>query len=241
MYQIIGTQKIHPFAAINMTTGEQVTTLTTPVCSYRINGGSVVTPYAFTISAYNATMKTFSITVPIALAANAYDSIEISIVASEGEAHLIIDVVPNPATYATAASISTLNNISQAQVLTQVQSALNSYDAPTKAEMDSGLALLATADNLSTANTNISVIKAKTDNLPSSIPTAAQIVAAFDTDVIDGTYTRIQVERIVAAALAGADDRSAATRYLKSLDGTKNRIAYTDSATGRVIVSRDGS
>jgi hypothetical protein len=142
---------------------------------------------------------------------------------------------------ATAASISALNNISQAQVLTQVQSALNSYDAPTKTEMDSGLALLATAANLSTANTNISAIKAKTDNLPSSVPSAAQIVAAFDADVIEGTLTRIQKERIEFAALAGTDDRSGATKYLKSLDGTKTRIAYTDSSIRRTIVSLDGS
>jgi hypothetical protein len=210
MFQIVGTQKIHPFAAVNMSTNAQATTLTNPVCSYRINGGSVVTPYAFTISAYNSTMKTFSITVPAALATVAYNSIEISIVASEGEAHLLIDVVPDPTLVATAASITT-------------------------------------------AQTGISAIQAKTDNLPGSVwtasnrtlstspPTAAQIVAAFDADVIEGSVTRIQLDKINAAVLLGAFTITGNTITFKGLDGTTSRLVVTTSASGRSINSRDGS
>jgi hypothetical protein len=41
---------------------------------------------------------------------------------------------------ATAAGLSGLNNLSEAQVLAQVASALNTYDAPTKEEMDAAFA-----------------------------------------------------------------------------------------------------
>ena len=43
---------------------------------------------------------------------------------------------------ATSAEIAALNNLSEAQVLAQVASALGTYDAPTKAELDSAVATL---------------------------------------------------------------------------------------------------
>ena len=95
MYQIQGTTKLHPFAAYS-NLGVPAIALTTPVCKYRINGGSVVT-FTPTISAYNASMKTFLITIPSTLAINAYDSIEVYISAAEGEAHLLIDVATDMA------------------------------------------------------------------------------------------------------------------------------------------------
>jgi hypothetical protein len=48
--------------------------------------------------------------------------------------------------------------------------ALGIYDSPTKAEMDAAHALLATAANLTTVDTVVDAIKAKTDNLPSGVP-----------------------------------------------------------------------
>jgi len=94
MYQIQGTTKLHPFAAYsNM--GVEATVLTTPVCKYRINGGTVTT-FTPTIT-YTASMKTFLITIPATLAVNAYDSIEVYISAAEGEAHLLIDVATDMA------------------------------------------------------------------------------------------------------------------------------------------------
>lgn len=91
MYQIQGISKLHPFAVYsNM--GVAATTLTTPVVKYRINGGTVTTLDDPTISAYSADMKTFLITIPAELAVNAYDSLEIYISATEGDAHLLIDV-----------------------------------------------------------------------------------------------------------------------------------------------------
>ena len=43
---------------------------------------------------------------------------------------------------ATASGLSGLNNLSEAQVLAQVASALGTYDAPTKAELDSAVSTL---------------------------------------------------------------------------------------------------
>ena len=58
--------------------------------------------------------------------------------------------------------IAALNNISTEQVLLQVSSALNTYDPPTKAELDSAVSGLATA-------TVLADVKTKTDALPSGI------------------------------------------------------------------------
>lgn len=162
MYQIVNTLKSHNFIAINTSTGAEATVLTEPVCSYRIDNGEVVTPYTFVISALDATMKSFSIAVPATLAATVGSSIEIFITAAEGDARLFIDVIPDfsllatasvlggivttlatPANFmadvsalATSAEITGLNDLSQADVVT----ALGTYTAPTKAELDSSTA-----------------------------------------------------------------------------------------------------
>jgi len=56
---------------------------------------------------------------------------------------------------ATLSSISALNNISTADVLTQASAALTAYDAPTKAELDSAVSGLATRDELIVINDGI--------------------------------------------------------------------------------------
>lgn len=246
MDQIVNSTKSHPFAAINMSTGAEATALTGPVCSYRIDGGEVVSPYSFVISALDSTMKTFTVTVPAALAATVGSSIEIYITAPEGEAHLIIDVVPDysllatasalatvdtvvdgiattlstPDTFkadvsalATSAEITALNNISAADVLTQVNTGLAAYDAPTKAEMDTAI---------------------------DALPTAAEIVTAIDSDVIEGTFTRLQVMRILAAVLAGTRANANDVDTFTGLDGATARVVASVSSTGRTITTLDG-
>lgn len=96
MTQIIGTAKIHPFVVFDVN-GDEVTTLTEPICNYRVNGGTV-TPFTPTISAYNTTMKSFSVTIPDTLADAVGDSVEICIACTEGTAHLLIDIIMSPAT-----------------------------------------------------------------------------------------------------------------------------------------------
>jgi hypothetical protein len=62
----------------------------------------------------------------------------------------------------------------------------------------------------------------------------------FDT-IIEDTFTFKQIIMLVAANAAGNDDRSGATKHLKSLDGTKNRISYTTTSTSRTVTGRDVS
>jgi hypothetical protein len=105
---------------------------------------------------------------------------------------------------ATLAAIAGLNNLSAAGVRTelatelgridaavstratpaQVATELGTYDAPTKAELDAAVALLATAANLAAAKVVVDAIKVKTDLIPSDpaetsdIPSAATVAAA---------------------------------------------------------------
>jgi hypothetical protein len=58
---------------------------------------------------------------------------------------------------------------------------------------------------------------------------------------IEGSFTLKQILRLLAAQAAGNDVRSGSTKYLKSLDGTKNRISYTTTTTSRTVNGRDVS
>ena len=88
---------------------------------------------------------------------------------------------------ATASSISALHNISTTDVLNQVASALETFDPPTKAEMDSALSLIATASSISALH-NIST----TDVLN-------QVASALSTY---GTSTATEVSEVGSTATA---------------------------------------
>lgn len=135
----------------------------------------------------------------------------VDVVLSTRASQTSVDDLPTNAELATAlaaaddavlAAIAALNNLSAAQVLTQATSALNTYDAPTKAEMDAGLALLATAANLAVAAGNVVGIKAKTDNLPADPSSASTIAASFVT--VNATLATIVgfLDTEIAAILA---------------------------------------
>jgi len=94
MFQIQNTTKLHPFAAYS-NIGAAATTLTTPSVKYRINGGAVVELEDPVIDEYDEDMGTFLITIPATLAVTAYDSVEVYIHATEGDAHLLIDIAPD--------------------------------------------------------------------------------------------------------------------------------------------------
>ncbi len=114
---------------------------------------------------------------------------------------------------ATTTSILALNNISEDQILSQVSSALNTYNAPTKAEFNAAIDL---------------------------IPTSSEILSTFNNEIIDGTYTRIQVERIIAAVLTGIRTKSDGRNIYTGLDGATARLVSESSPNTRVIVSRNG-
>jgi hypothetical protein len=71
---------------------------------------------------------------------------------------------------ATLAAIAALNNLSSAQAQTAATAALNAYDPPTKAELDSAVSPLATAAAL-----------AAVDTLVKDVPTNAELAAALAT------------------------------------------------------------
>lgn len=81
------------------------------------------------------------------------------------------------AALATSASIAALNNLSSAQVAT----ALNNYDAPTKAELDTAVATLASSATLA-------AVKLKTDSLTFTIPGQVDANAeSMNATTINGT------------------------------------------------------
>jgi hypothetical protein len=82
----------------------------------------------------------------------------------------------------TKQTLDALQDLSQAQAQTAATAALNAYDPPTKAELDSAVAPLAKE-----SGGNLAAVKAKTDNLPASPANEAN------------------VETHVAAALAAYD------------------------------------
>lgn len=223
MDQIVGTSKHHAFAAINMSTGAEATMLTNPVCKYRILGAAVgaITTFAFTISGYSE-METFEILVPNTLATTIGESIEIFISAPEGKAHLIIDVVPDPSIFATASGLS------------------------------SAVSPLATSASLATAQTNITAIKAITDlltlanvrlqadNALTAYDSPAKTVTAFNSDIVEGTFTRRQVERIIAAVLAGTRANANNIDTFTGLDGATSRLVAAVSSSGRTVTTRNG-
>ena len=182
MDQIVGTTKKHPFAAYNAA-GEEITTLTNITGYYSINGE---TKNSFTpeISAYDSDMHSFYLTIPDIMAVFPHDSLQISLTATEGTADILINVIPDPESFAKASELAS--------------------------------------------------IKAITELLPT------EILEAIDNEVLDGTYTRIQVERILAAVLAGNRTRSGGIDTFRGLDGSKPRLITTLAPDGRTVINRDG-
>lgn len=147
---------------------------------------------------------------------------------------------------ATSASISALNNLSAAQVNAEVDTALADYDAPTKAELDSAVATLATAANLATVagylDTEIAAILAAIDT---EVATLVTNVAAILADTgTDGVALSSAVQNAIADAILSrgvsnvedaADTTSLAAIILATLEssmsGTTWTIRKTDGTT----------
>ena len=113
-----------------------------------------------------------------------------------------------------AALIAALHNLSSSDVITACASALGTYDAPTKAELDAGLAAL-------------------------NDITVAQIIAG----IADGTYDFQEMIRIIFSACSGESNGGGTSthKYRDSAD-SKNRIVATVDANGnRTAVVLDGS
>lgn len=101
---------------------------------------------------------------------------------------------------AITAAIDALNDLDSTAVQSAAAAALVAYDPPTKAELDSAVAPLATQTSVNTlttyVDTEVAAIKAKTDNLPSDPADASDIAASLTT--ITG-YIDTEVATILAA------------------------------------------
>ena len=108
---------------------------------------------------------------------------------------------------ATQASISGLNDVATSDILVQANNALQTYDAPTKAELDSGLALIATpAQVLTEANNALQTYDAL---VPADLPTN------FGSMSISGTgITQANTSFISGVSVSGPDDLKANTALL---------------------------
>lgn len=98
---------------------------------------------------------------------------------------------------ATLAAIAALNNLSAAQVNAEVDTALSDYDGPTKAELDSGLALLATQASVNDLPTNSELATALGD-----LPTAVEVADAVLTRGVDNVEDTADTHSVAAMILA---------------------------------------
>jgi PKD repeat protein len=69
---------------------------------------------------------------------------------------------------------------------------------------------------------------------------AGGLLAAINNDLIDGTLTRKEKERIELALFIGDSTRSSGTETFKAQDGTTDRLIVTDSNTSRRTITKNG-
>lgn len=99
----------------------------------------------------------------------------------------------------TKTTLDTLNDLSAAQVNAEVDTALADYDAPTKAELDSAVAPLATGANLAVVGGNVDDIKAVTVKLDTALE-------------LDGAVYRYTANALEESPAATGGDATAANQ-----------------------------
>ena len=144
----------------------------------------------------------------------------------------------------------------EANVETHVTNSLNTYDPPTKAEMDSGFAGLNDPTAATIADTGWDEAKAdhtgagsfgeevQAHSLSTEISALNDIsVADIIAGVADGSYDLQEMMRIIMAATAGkSSGGGGSTITFRDTADTKNRISATVDANGnRTAVTLDGS
>lgn len=76
------------------------------------------------------------------------------------------------------------------------------------------------------------------------IPVAYEIetISQYDynENVIEGTYSRTEIERMIAAVLFGNETRAAGSSTFMGLDGTTTRIIAALSSSGRNVTTKEG-
>lgn len=133
MFQIVGTEKAHPVQMRSLSTGALLTeTPTGATITVYVNG--TISAETVTVSGFNSTMLRHLITVPATLAATAYDSVEINISYTDGddvdyEGFAMVNIIPALSYFAASSEITALNDLSSADIVTAVGTALSTSDA----------------------------------------------------------------------------------------------------------------
>jgi hypothetical protein len=139
--------------------------------------------------------------------------------------------------FATAASISALNNISQAQVLTQVGTGLTNYGAATVTNVTNATSPLATATNLATVDSVVDSIKTVTDAL--DVPTTTEIANAILGASIRTGRTVQQafriIEIILTGTITGLTNGSGSPLTFTGADGST--VSFTIDGNGNRAIS----
>lgn len=150
------------------------------------------------------------------------------------------------------ASITALNDISSADVNSACDTALTDYDAPTKAELDSGLlglndpTAVAIRTEIDSNSTQLSAIVADTDEIQTDLADGGRLDLLIDaikaktdgilesSDTIDGTITYAQAMKLLLARIAGiANGGGTNTIIFKAQDDSTTVLTLTvDPTTG---------
>ena len=193
MQQIAGTTKSHPVQIRSLTSpGDIVTEITdTPVFTvkkYSTSGITKTTP-ELTYGSYDMDTMEFSVTIPDTLATTAGDGIlvNVSCNAGDGQGTFYVNVVSDPATFALASALTTVDGkVDAIKAITDILTADPLTAIKTQATEAISEAALATAAGLSAVGGNVDLIKTTTDLLTADPLAAIKAQAAsalsdFDT------------------------------------------------------------
>lgn len=187
-----------------------------------------------------------------------------AVTATLGNEEVTTDAASRLASQADVTLLNTINNaiaalkdLSANDVLNQVNSALVTYDGPTKAELDSfEMAITALINGLN----NIAVTDVRTQadaallgyDVPTKVELDAglaalndastqEVMAAISGMVIEGSLTFVEVMRAIGAAVAGNGTVSidGGTVIYKSISGSKPVLTATVDPAGNRSMTRD--
>jgi len=136
--------------------------------------------------------------------------------------HQVVTALPGENDAAILSAIDAVDNYVDTEI-TSLHTKIDTIDDFLDTEV---AAILAAVD------TEVAGIKAKTDNLPASPASSAEVAAILTTDVETG-YNVAEILKLMVAALAGKVSGAAtATVTIRDILDTKNRIVATVDADG---------
>ena len=142
------------------------------------------------------------------------------------------------------------NATAAAQIQSEAADALNAYDPPTKAELDSAVAPLALQTSVDTLEASVAAIETDTQDIQGRLPTAlvggridatidatgmeaGAIDAILDDTIGDGSITMRQALRVILAGMAGKLSGAAtATVTIRNTADSANVIVATVDSDG---------